>query len=452
MMRRFVLGAGLAAVILACGTPTMAAERASAAAREDYVRVPMPPGFRVESTELQGPVFADANGRTLYKWPFAVLRSGQTGDQKNESRCGYEVTTLTAGMMSPYPPGMTLPELDRRKSCAQTWMPVIAADDAKPVGAWSTITRKDGKKQWAYDGSALYTSDLDTAPGDTNGTSGGGGGDTPAEREVVRPPPAMPPGFIIRSTALGRLLLTSTRATVYTYDKDGPNKSNCDAECTQTWVPVLAPMAANPQGEWTTFERAPGVLQWAFRKRPLYTYTLDLRPANLTGNDVPGWHSVYTQTGPKPPAEFTLQDSMTGVVLADRNGKTLYIYNCGDDSVDQLACDHPDAPQIYRLTVCGGGDIDLCLRNRPYVLADANAKQPSQSWSIMTIDPRTGRRAETGTPGSLRVWAYRARPVYTYAGDLKPGDMEGSDRGEYHGGRNGYLSFLLRDDFANNAR
>jgi len=46
---------------------------------EAYVAVPMPPGFHVESTELDGPVFADANGRTLYTWPSHKLRNGNAG-------------------------------------------------------------------------------------------------------------------------------------------------------------------------------------------------------------------------------------------------------------------------------------------------------------------------------------------------------------------------------------
>ena len=40
--------------------------RAAGRAVEDYVHVPMPPHFRVEATELDGPVFADPSGRTLY--------------------------------------------------------------------------------------------------------------------------------------------------------------------------------------------------------------------------------------------------------------------------------------------------------------------------------------------------------------------------------------------------
>src|SRR5690349_20481847 len=111
----------------------------------------MPPHFRVEATELDGPVFADPQGHTLYRRPFRNLRVGNTGDPKGESNCGATKVTTNAGYMSPYPGGFTLPDLDQRPSCAQAWPPVLAPANAKPIGKWTVIAKKDGTKQWAYD-------------------------------------------------------------------------------------------------------------------------------------------------------------------------------------------------------------------------------------------------------------------------------------------------------------
>ena len=233
---------------------------------EDYIRVPLPPHIRVEATELDGPVFADASGQTLYRWPFRDLRVGNTGDPKGQSNCTDVKTTTNAGYMSPYPGGLTLPELDRRPSCAQAWPPALAPANAQPVGKWTVITRKDGRKQWAYDGFALYTSNLDKRPGDVlGGDSYEHKGDDPAVRSPVQPPPDLPPGFNVATTAVGRLLLTEREFSVYASDADGANKSNCTAECAKTWIPMLAPQSVRPHGDWTIFERSPGVRQWAFR-------------------------------------------------------------------------------------------------------------------------------------------------------------------------------------------
>src|SRR5690606_36774793 len=121
--------------------------------------------------------------------------------------CHDEVTRVTAGLMSPYPEGLLLPELDSRPSCTDLWTPVSAPVDAKPVGKWSVLERGDGRRQWAYDEQALYTSVLDRQPGDTlGGTTRRSGGDSPAIRVPATPPALVPPGFRVKTTTLGRML------------------------------------------------------------------------------------------------------------------------------------------------------------------------------------------------------------------------------------------------------
>src|SRR5262245_31302697 len=132
-MRRF-RDLGIFAVLGLCGSFLSVTEShaGSKAQVEAYVRVPMPPGFRVELTELDGPVFADRQGKTLYRWPFKTLRNGNTGDPKGESNCTETKFTESAGYMSPYPGGLTLPDLDTRPTCLQLWHPARAPDKAKP--------------------------------------------------------------------------------------------------------------------------------------------------------------------------------------------------------------------------------------------------------------------------------------------------------------------------------
>jgi predicted lipoprotein with Yx(FWY)xxD motif len=420
---------------------------------EDYVREPMPRGFKVIVADFEGPVFADEKGKTLYIWPITNLRNGDAGEQKGKPTCDDQKYTVNAGLMSPYPGGLELPEVETRPSCAEFWPPVLAKPNAKPVGKWTILERKDGRKQWAYDGYALYTSILDRGPGDVfggtrlRGTSEGG-----AQRIPVGPPPNVPPQFAVRTVATGRLLtIGATGRSVYYSDHDSPGKSNCDRECLRKWAPVLAPEKVQPQGEWSIIESSPGVKQWAFRNMPLYTYTLDTRSGSLDGSDEPGWHNVYTQKAPPPPEGFTVNDMHSGQVLGDANGRTIYIYNCNDDAIDQLPCNHPDTPQAYRLAICGRGDPDLCLKNFPYVIAPLGVRSTSHIWSTMYIDPRTGKKATRGAPGALHVWAYRDRPVYYCGRDKKPGDIECDTWGEFNGARNGFKAFWLRDAFGGNS-
>lgn len=420
--------------------------------QEAYLDEPLPPGFQVVVSPLEGPVFADARGRTLYTWPLGSQRNGAAGDRMGKpSSCTDEVLRESAGLMSPYPAGLLLPDLDRRKSCVEVWPPVLAPDDALPTGKWSIIEREDGSRQWAYDAFPVYTSMLDKRPGDVfGGTKMGTSRDGGVQRDPIGPRPALPPAFNVVQSSTGRLIVNRSGYSVYFRDGDEPNKSNCHDACLTDWTPVPAPENVKELAGWTAFERAPGLKQWAFRGKPLYTYNYDRDTRSFNGADVPGWHNTYTQRALPPPAEFTVQDAdFGGQVLADSRGRTIYLYNCTEDTFAQLACDHPETTQAYRLAICGNGDPELCRETFPYVIAPPDAQSISPLWSVLAVDPDTGHPAAAGQSDALHVWAYRGRPVYTHVRDV-PGTTNGEGIGEFSGLRNGYQAFVLRDIFQNN--
>ena len=183
---------------------------------EAYREVPMPPGFRVEASH-EGPVFADGNGKTLYSWPQHKLRNGYSGEPKGTPACYDEVLTVTAGFMSPYPPGIKLPDIENRLSCTDLWPPVLADETAEEIGKWTVVERLDGSKQWAFDEQPLYTSVRDKQPGDVlGGTRRRYGGDSPALRVPVGPPTLLPPGFAVKTTTIGRMSVSYTHLTLPT--------------------------------------------------------------------------------------------------------------------------------------------------------------------------------------------------------------------------------------------
>ncbi|WP_439108160.1 hypothetical protein [Congregibacter sp.] len=433
---------------------------ATSPAKEAYIEEPTPPGIQVVITALEGPVYADEQGRTLYKWPLSALRNGSTGDRKDgPSNCGDELVQVSAGLMSPYPPNLLLPEL-QRVSCSSAWPPLLADADAEELDKWTITERANGDRQWSYDGYPLYRSHLDERLGDT---FGGSKIRSPTDGGVVRvpiaPPSDVPAGFKVIPSTTGRLLLNKDEFSVYVWDGDEPNKSNCDQECLKDWTPVPAPGIAMDRGDWTVVKQSSGFNQWAFRGQPLYTHNNDTGTRSFVGSDQPNWksprwHNVYTQRAVTPPAEFTVQDvEFGGQVLADSRGRSIYIYNCRDDSMSQIACDHPESSQDYRLAICGNGDPALCRETFPYVLATPDAVSESSLWSVIAIDADTGHLAAVGTDEDkvLHVWAYRKRPIYTYVGDKEPGVTNGDGIGEFTGRRNGYKVFVLRDDFGQNA-
>ncbi len=451
-LRRILSGAILAGGI-AAGAASAAEyyswTKQQYALTEDYVREDMPPGFKVVVAELEGPVFADATGKTLYGWPLTPLRNGNAGELKGKPTCDETRYRENVGLQSPYPGGLELPEVETRPSCVQVWPPVLASADSKPVGKWTIVDGPGGRKQWAYEGQALYTSILDQKPGDVLGaTSALDGGDGEgALRKPMGPERNMPAQFKVSVSHAGRQLTLANNYSIYVFDGDAPGKFGCTGACLEKFQPVPAPERIRPQGDWTIVERSPGVKQWAYRGRPVYSYILEQKRPSFEGSDEPGWHNVFTQLPPQFPKGFQITEGTAGSMLADAKGRTIYLYNCNDDAQDQLDCSHPSQPQAYRLAICGKGDWRRCQKTFQYLPAGAQEKSDSNIWSIKYIDASTGRWVEPGVAGAQRVWAYRDRPVYVCMRDKVPGDFECDSWGEFSGMRNGWKAFWIREAF-----
>ena len=91
------------------------------------------------------------------------------------------------------------------------------------------------------------------------------------------------------------VLATPAGATVYTFDKDsaGSGKSACNGPCAKLWPPLAAQASDAASGEWSIVTRDDGSKQWAYKGWPLYTYSKDAKPGDMTGDkfkDV--WHVV----------------------------------------------------------------------------------------------------------------------------------------------------------------
>lgn len=53
--------------------------------------------------------------------------------------------------------------------CAVKWPPVLATASDSPQGAFTIVTRDDGRRQWALRGKPVYTWPEDQEPGDKYG-------------------------------------------------------------------------------------------------------------------------------------------------------------------------------------------------------------------------------------------------------------------------------------------
>lgn len=114
-----------------------------------------PSGVSVATLEGYGDVLA-LDGMTLYGGHFTDGRNGGYSLRGNFSFLyAHDKQLGTAACID--------------ASCLRRWRPFEAPADAQPSGFWEVFTRPDGRKQWAYKGSALYLYADDHAPGDHNG-------------------------------------------------------------------------------------------------------------------------------------------------------------------------------------------------------------------------------------------------------------------------------------------
>jgi len=95
------------------------------------------------------------------------------------------------------------------------------------------------------------------------------------------------------------ILTTSTGMTLYTFDKDGANTSNCYDGCAVKWPPYTASSGKSPIASATKSVRKDGSEQWTVSGSPLYTWVGDTKPGDTTGDGVRGvWHTA-TSAAPK---------------------------------------------------------------------------------------------------------------------------------------------------------
>jgi predicted lipoprotein with Yx(FWY)xxD motif len=186
--------------------------------------------------------------------------------------------------------------------------------------------------------------------------------------------------------AAGVFFETAGGHTLYTYDKDAKNASSCIGECEKQWPPFLAEASDQPVGSWTIIERSGGARQWAYKGKPLYKYAKDTVAGMALGGGLQDiWH-VAVELAPRPQT-VVYQSTIEGRVAATIDGHTLYI--------SKNPC------------------VEKCLDQR-LPLRAAWSANPTGDWSIIV-------RKDDAT----KQWAYLGSPVYTFKGDLLPGDLNG---------------------------
>lgn len=88
------------------------------------------------------------------------------------------------------------------------------------------------------------------------------------------------------------VLADAAGRTVYTFDKDELNKSNCSGGCLALWPAFVAKPEAVAKGEFGLID-ANGARQWTMNGKPLYYFAGDAKPGDRNGDGKGGvWHMI----------------------------------------------------------------------------------------------------------------------------------------------------------------
>src|SRR5437764_10688915 len=113
--------------------------------------------------------------------------------------------------------------------------------------------------------------------------------------------------LMLHHTKIGNVLATSSRRTVYLFEKDKHGRSACYGQCATYWPPLLThgkPVArpGAKQSLLGTTRRANGSQQVTYGGHPLYRFVLDRKPGQTKGEglqDFGGGWDVVSPAGKK---------------------------------------------------------------------------------------------------------------------------------------------------------
>jgi predicted lipoprotein with Yx(FWY)xxD motif len=221
-------------------------------------------------------------------------------------------------------------------------------------------------------------------------------------------------------TPQGPVIANGAGMTLYVFVDDllSPNASACIGDCRNDWPPEMAAglvhVARGITGHIGTVNRFGQGRQLTMDGRPLYTFSGD-DPGQIRGNGIGNLWWVMTPTGltatafndDRPTYRGTASTTLTvvqtgvGPVVANSKGQVLYDYT--DDTPTSSACQAP-----------------WCLVDWPPLEADGT---PTAAAGV------TGAITVIDGGGGVQQLALGGHPLYTFAGDLHPGDIRGQGIG-----------------------
>ncbi len=239
-----------------------------------------------------------------------------------------------------------------------------------------------------------------------------------AEPAAAAPAAATPVAATIGASDLGEIMAGSNGLTLYGFTNDVDAASTCTGTCAEAWPPVIVDdsFSVAPSldvGIFATTVRDDGSLQLVAGKWPLYFFAGDVVPGDITGQgsgDV--WFAVApdgsliteapaAESAASPLATVSQAESALGPILTDPAGLSLYGFTEDVDGVP----------------TCN----DACADAWPPVILSAGELPADLDPATFSVVQRSDGQFQL----AAGVW-----PLYRFAGDGAPGDLNGQGSGE----------------------
>lgn len=234
--------------------------------------------------------------------------------------------------------------------------------------------------------------------------------DTEASGEIVA---------VSSETDLGNILVGADGMTLYAFTNDADGQSECTGTCAEAWPPLIVGEGWDVGPEldsaiFNTHTREDGTKQLVIGQWPLYYYAQDTVPGDMKGQGSGGvWFVVSAEdgsliqedapdSGDAEGADVQVGETDLGEVLTDAEGFTLYGFT--NDADGQPTCTGE----------CAGTWPALLVEDEPSLGEGLDAE------TFTTVD---------GVEGGTQVVAGKW-PLYRFAGDGGPGDVNGQGSGD----------------------
>jgi len=266
----------------------------------------------------------------------------------------------------------------------------------------------------------------------------GGGSAEPAGDATPQSGTAAASTIETARTEFGTVLVDSRGMTLYMFDPDKQGQSACDAECLAAWPVVEGPAEAGQGVDGSllgTAKATDGTTMATYNGWPLYYFVKDAEPGDVTGQAVQDVWWVMSADG--RPVRQEPQAAAGGDSAGDDSA--------GDDAAgDDSGADdaHARAATTVETSRSPFGRILVDSEGMTLYMFDPDERGGSvcdadclQAWPVAKAPGAAAKGADDSLLGATRATdgtrmvTYNGWPLYYFAQDRRPGDVNGQGAG-----------------------